>query len=86
MENQSSCAINSLARAVQVLQHGVLHFVDAFDLADQQFGIADQLQRLGAVLDGVFQSGDQSLIFGEIVGLVAEVLAERGDFASRIRL
>jgi hypothetical protein len=54
----------------------VLHFVDAFDLADQQLGIADQLEGLGAVLESVFEGGDQALILGEVVGLVAEVFAE----------
>ena len=29
--------------AVEILKRRVLHFVDAFDLADQQLGIADQL-------------------------------------------
>jgi len=67
---------------VEILKRGILDLVDSFDLADQQLGIADQLESFGAMLDGVFEGGDQSLIFGEIVGLVAEVFAEVGDFAS----
>ena len=66
--------------AVEIFKCGVLHFVNAFDLADQQFGIADQLEGFGAVLESVFEGGDEALILGEIVGLVAEVLAEMGDF------
>jgi hypothetical protein len=34
------------------------------------------------MLDGIFEGGDQSLIFGEVVGLVTEIFAERGDLAS----
>ena len=34
------------------------------------------------MLDGVFEGGDQSLIFGEVVGLVAEIFAEGRDFFS----
>ena len=64
-----------LGAAVEVLERGILHFVDAFDLANQQFGIADQLEGFGAVLDRVFEGRDQALILGEIVGLVAEVFA-----------
>jgi len=39
-------AINSLARP-EILQCRVFDFVDAFDLADEQFGIANQLEALG---------------------------------------
>jgi hypothetical protein len=68
------------------LQRGIFYFVDAFDLADQEFGVADEFEGFGAVLDGVFEGGDQALIFGEVVGLVAEVFAESGDFLSRLIL
>ncbi len=75
-----------LGAAVEILQHRVLHFVDAFDLADQQLGIANQLQSFGAVLDGVFEGRDQALILGKIVRLVAEVFTEMGDLSSRLIL
>ena len=75
-----------MARAVKILKRGILHFVDSLDLADQQLGIADQLESFGTVLDRIFQSRDQALILGEIVGLVAEVLAEMGDLASGLIL
>jgi len=67
---------------VEILQCRVFDFVDAFDLADEQFGIANQLEGFGAVLEGVFEGGDKALILGEIVGLVAEVLAEVSDLFS----
>src|SRR5215472_6632936 len=34
------------------------------------------------MFDGVFERGDQSLIFGEVIGLVAEIFAETRDLAS----
>ena len=34
------------------------------------------------MLEGILQRGNQALILGEVVGLVAEVLAERGNFLS----
>ena len=36
--------------AVEILQRRVLYLVDAFDLADQQLGIADQLEGFGSML------------------------------------
>jgi hypothetical protein len=75
-----------LGAAVEILERRVFHFVDAFDLADQQLGIADQLEGLGAMPKGVFKGRDQTLIFGEIVGLVAEVLAEMCDLVSGLIL
>src|SRR5579863_5700231 len=71
---------------VQVAQGGILYLIDAFDLADQQLGIADQLERLRTVLQRVFECGDQSLILGEVVGLVAEIFAERRDLFPRLIL
>ena len=64
-----------MGAAVEILKGEVLHFVDAFDLADQQFGIADQLEGFGAVLESVFEGGDQALVLSEVVGLVAEIFA-----------
>ena len=72
--------------SVKILQGGVLHFVDAFDLPHQEFGVADYLECLVAVCDGILERGDQALILGKIVGLVAEVFAECGNFSSRFIL
>jgi hypothetical protein len=71
---------------VEVLQCGVFDFVDTFDLADQEFGVTDKFEGFGTVLDGVFEGGDEALIFGEVVGLVAKVFAEGGDFVSGLIL
>src|SRR5580698_4885822 len=71
---------------MKVFERQVLHFVDAFDLADEQFRVAYDFQRFVAMLNGVFERRDQSLILGEVVGLVAEVLAERRDFLSSLVL
>src|ERR1022692_2359277 len=38
------------------------------------------------MLESIFEGRDQALILGEVVGLVAEVLAEMGDFVSRLIL
>ncbi len=35
-----------------------------------------------SVLDGILQRCNQALILGKVVGLVTEVLAERGNFLS----
>ena len=38
------------------------------------------------MLDGIFEGRDQALIFREVIGLVTEVLAERGNLSSRFIL
>jgi hypothetical protein len=38
------------------------------------------------MLESVFESCDEALILGEIVGLVTEVLAKMGDFVARLIL
>ena len=35
-----------------------------------------------SVLDGVFERRDQALIFREVIGLMAKILAECGNFSS----
>src|SRR5712691_481289 len=67
---------------VQILQREILDLVNAFNLSHQQFGVADQLEGFGAMLQRVFEGGDQALILREVVGLVAEIFAERGDPAA----
>ena len=86
MENHSRFAISCLARAVKFLQSCVFHLVDALDLPHQELRVAHYFQRFVSVLDGILKGRDQALIFGEIIGLVPQVLAERGDFASRFIL
>ena len=39
-----------------------------------------------SVLDRILERCDQALVFGEIVGLMAEVLAERSNFRSGLIL
>src|SRR6202040_1858816 len=58
------------------------HLVDAFHLADHQFGIADHLERSDLIFGGIAESGEESLIFGVVVGVVAKVFAEFGDWMS----
>ena len=67
---------------MQVFQHRVLYFVNALDLPHQQFGIADYLERFVSVLHRIFQRRDQRLVLGEVVGLVAEVLAQRRNLVA----
>ena len=67
---------------MKFLKGCVLHLVDAFDLAHQQFGVTDHLQRFVSVLNGILQRGNQALVLRKVVGLMTEVLAERGNFLS----
>jgi hypothetical protein len=64
---------------VQLAEFGMPHLVDAFHLADHQFGIADHLERFDLVFGGVTESGQESLILGVVVGAVSKVFAEFGD-------
>ena len=67
--------------SVEVLQCGILDFVDALDLPYQQFGVADHLERLVAVGHGILECGDQALVLSKIVGLMTKIFAERGNFS-----
>jgi hypothetical protein len=67
---------------MKFLQGEVLHLVNALDLPHQQFGVAHHLDSLGPGLEGVLEGGNQTLIFREVIGLMAEVLAERRQLAS----
>ncbi len=71
---------------MKIFEVWIFYFVNAFDLPHQQFRVADQLQGPGATLDRIFESSDQSLIFGEIVGLVTKIFAKLSNFASRLIL
>ena|SRR5579864_1644707 len=71
---------------MQVLQRGIFNLVDTLNLTDQQLRIADQFQRLGTVLQSIFERRDQSLILGEVVRLAPEIFAERSYFAARLVL
>ncbi len=55
------------------------HLVDAFHLADHQFGIANHLERFDLIFGGVAESGEEPLILGIVVGAMPEVFAELGD-------
>ena len=75
-----------LGAGVEFLQRGILDLVDALDLAHQQLGVADDFEGFVSVLDRILERCNQTLVFGEIVGLVAEILAERGNFLSSLIL
>src|SRR5882762_3284284 len=68
---------------VQLAKFGMTHLVDAFHLADHQFGIANYLERFDLVFGGVAESGEESLILGVVVGAMAEVFAKLGDRVAR---
>ena len=67
---------------MKLLQGCILHLIDAFDLAHKQLRVAYCLERFIAVFDTVLERHDQPLVLREIVGLVAQVLAECGNFAA----
>ena len=64
---------------MKILQRRIFYLVNPFDLPDQQFRIADQLQRFRPMLNGVFKRRDQALILREVVGLVPKIFAELRD-------
>ena len=71
---------------MQVLQRWIFDLVNTLNLTHQQLRITDQLEGLGTMLEGIFEGRDQSLILGEVVGLMAEILTEGGYFAARFVL
>ena len=68
-----------LRLVVQPAQFGMTHLVDTLHLPHHQFGIADDLERFDLVFGRVAESGDESLILGVVIGVVAKVFAELGD-------
>src|SRR5438552_7444810 len=66
---------------MKIPQRGILNLVDALDLPYQQLRITDQLERFMPVLNGILKSRDQSLIFGEVISLMAKILAQGRDFS-----
>ena len=64
-----------LGFVVELAQLGMAHLVDAFHLANHEFGITDDSQGLDLMRDGVAESGEKPVVLGVIVGVVAEVLA-----------
>jgi len=54
----------------------------ALHLFDHQFRIGNDAQVPGAVLDGPGQDGEEAGVFGVVVGLNAEELAELGHDAA----
>ena len=68
-----------LRLVMELAQLGVPDFVNTFHLANHQFGIADDSEVLNVVCNGVTQRREQSVVLGEIVRVMAEVLAQFGD-------
>jgi hypothetical protein len=71
-----------LGFVVELAEVGVADLVNAFHLANHEFGIADDFEGLDMVRDGVAESGQKPIVLGVVVGAVAEVLAELGDLYS----
>ena len=59
-------------------QTGIFDLVDTLHLLDHQLGIGDHAQAPGTVLNGPLEDGDEAGVFGEVVGLTAQVIAEAG--------
>src|SRR2546425_682294 len=57
---------------------------DLFPHPHQQLRVTDQFESFMSVLNGILKSRDQSLIFGEVISLMAEILAQRRDFPSAL--
>ena len=67
------------ARSCSGFRSGTLHFVAALHLAHQQFGIAANAQSGDVVRGGVIERGEQREIFGDVVGLAADIFRELED-------
>ncbi len=68
---------HALRALMQRLQPRILHFVVAFHLLHQQQRIAANAQPADAVCFGVIERRNQAVIFGHIIGLRTQPLAER---------
>src|SRR5256885_3987915 len=66
---------------MKVPQRGILNLVDALDLPHQQLRVTDQFESFMSVLNRILEGRDQSLIFGEVVSLMAKIAAQGRDFS-----
>src|SRR5450432_1295060 len=71
---------------MKFLQCGILYFINAFDLPDEKFRIADHLERFVTIFSRIFKRGDQALVLGDVIGLVSQVFAQRRHFLSGLVL
>ena len=71
-----------LSAAMEFLQRGILYLVNALDLAHQQFGVTDYFESPVSVFERVLQRSNQSLILGEVVGLMSKIFTKRGQLLS----
>ncbi|HOG17452.1 MAG TPA: hypothetical protein PLB96_08915 [Syntrophales bacterium] len=53
---------------------GILDLVFAADLLNEQFGIQADMETQAPAFQGLFQSQNQGLVFGDVVGALAEIL------------
>src|SRR5207244_3884942 len=67
---------------MKIPQRGILNFVNALDVPNQQLRVTDQFQRLMSVLNRVLEGSYESLILGNVIGLMAEILAQGRDSPS----
>src|SRR5580658_466598 len=68
-----------LRLVVELAQIRMPHLVDPFHLPYHQLGIANHLERCDVVFDSIVKGSEESLIFGVVIGAVAEVLAQLSD-------
>src|SRR2546429_5711789 len=66
---------------MKIPQRGILNLVDALDLPHQQLRVTDQFESFMSVLNRILEGRDQSLIFGEVVSLMAKIAAQGRDFS-----
>jgi len=64
---------------VKRAEDGAGYLVLALHLLDHQFGVGDDGEVLRVVFDGPLEDAEEAGVFGEVVGLDAEVLAQFGD-------
>src|SRR5271169_1716581 len=69
-----------LSFVVKLAQFRVPNLVDPLHLTNHEFGVADNFQGRNVVRNRIPQSGEKPVVLGVIISVVAEVLAEFGNF------
>ena len=79
ISKRSSRAARRLASSQSGRKAGIADLVPALHLVDHQLGVGDHAQLSRAVLEGPLQHRQQAGVFGVVVGLDAQELAQSGD-------
>lgn len=70
----------TLCLVVKFAQFRMADLINALHLANHKLGIADDFERRYLMRDGITKGREQPVVLGIVVGLMAEILAELGNF------